>query len=137
MSMQSTVARRSIRSLLCVVTLAAAASAWAADGSHVSPKQVADAKERFALAQQIVARLAPDAERLGLAPTWRQATLTLLLTSGRAKLAMIAKSAGSYEQVVAQANDRSASVTKDLGDTVQRARDVLPHARAMMPDPTN
>ena len=117
MSMQSTVARRSIRSLLCAAALAAAASASAADGSHVTAKQVAEAKERFALAQQIVARLAPDAERLGLAPEWRQATLTLLLTSGSAKLAMIAKSGGSYPQVIAQANDRTAAVTKDLGDT--------------------
>ena len=123
--------------MLCVAALAVAASASAADGSRITAKQMVEAKERFALAQQIVARLTPDAARLGLAPEWRQATLTLLLTSGRAKLAMIAKSAGSYEQVVAQANDRSASVTKDLGDTVQRARDVLPHARAMMPDPTN
>jgi len=114
--MQSTVARRSIRSLLCAAALAAAASASAADVSHVTAKQVAEAKERFALAQQIVARLTPDAERLGLAPGWRQATLTLLLTSGSAKLAMIAKSGGSYQQVIAQANDRTAAVTKDLGD---------------------
>jgi len=135
--MRSIAVIRRFRAVLCVAALAAAASASAADGSRITAKQMVEAKERFALAQQIVARLTPDAARLGLAPEWRQATLTLLLTSGRAKLAMIAKSGGSYEQVVAQANDRSASVTKDLGDTVQRARDVLPHARAMMPDPTN
>ncbi|MEP6678664.1 MAG: hypothetical protein ABJB78_05155 [Betaproteobacteria bacterium] len=82
----------------------------------ISAAQLEEVHQRWSLAQQIVARLAPDAARMQLAPEWRQATMTLLLANSSTRLAMIAKTGGGYSQVIAGANDRTAATTKLLGD---------------------
>jgi hypothetical protein len=107
---------RGIRIAAGLVALVAATSSIAGGTMRLTAAQTAEVEQRWALAQQIVARLVPDAARMELAPEWRQATMTLLLANSSAKLALIAKSGGSYEQVIARANDRGAASQKLLGD---------------------
>lgn len=79
-----------------------------------TPAQRAEIQQRFELAKGIVQRLKPDAARLGLAPGWERATLTMLLMQPSSVL-MEANAARDYAGVMA-VTSRSRVEAKALGN---------------------
>jgi hypothetical protein len=93
-----------------------ASVSFAQSSGRFTAAQLAEVEQRWALAQQIVARLAPEAAQMGLASTWQGPTMSLLLVNDSVKLAAIARAGGGYQQTIARANDRTAASQKLLGD---------------------
>jgi hypothetical protein len=108
---------RSMAAATALLCVALGLSSPAARGAGFSAAQLAEVQQRWSLAQQIVARLEPEAKQLGLGAGWRQATLTLLLSNNSARLSDVAK-AGGYQAVIAAATARGGqrAAQKALGD---------------------
>ena len=94
----------------------------AGEPAGVTPEQIANVKERVAIAAALVDGLAPEARTLGLAEGWRQATLESLLSRPLAELRAMRsiRSVGALTTVIASGSGGTVtpsdfgSVTEDL-----------------------
>jgi hypothetical protein len=88
------------------------ASAQEATGSDAKAVQVApvqltagqkaEAQQRMVFAKSIIARLESEANQMGLAAEWKQATLNILLSNSSSRLAQIAR-IGGYQATISAA----------------------------------
>ena len=108
---------------LAVTAAGAGAQALVANPPPVAEKartvftasQMAEVRQRWELAQGIVARLEPEARSMGLVEAWKQTTLGNLLQHPSGRLLEIAR-AGGYQATIAASEKAAKVAAKNLGD---------------------